>query len=1585
MSVVFEFEKIALQCSENISVIFNDIKLSYHELNKKSNQIANYILCNFKRPKEYPIPLIIETSEYTIITILAILKLGYSYVPIASNCPRDKMNDILNNIKSDIIITNTNYNNEDYNVINVNNIDFSQYDNKNLNIDINSRDLAYIIYTSGSTGKPKGVMIEHRSILNLCNSICDLYSLYGKQNCKSNLFSCYVWDVFVGEMFGNLLRGNTIYIFPDTLKTDVNELYKYINMNDIEICYIPPALLSVLPYDDKCCIKTIMFAGEKCDKKTGDFWSSKVNLYNCYGPAECTIYSTISHITKNKYVNTIGKPLKNIIVHVFDENNSEIFKSHTNGELYIGGECLARGYYNNISLTNEKFVHINNELLYKTGDIVYYDDNNEIVYVCRNDNQVNLNGKRVEMESISNIINENENINNSYVTCVNDDENINKYLICYYTINKNFYYKSIVNNIASNNINVNLFDFSEYNDDEYTVWKSSLTGKTIPTCEMEDWTKNTIKKINFPKKKNKILEIGCGNGLILFNILDKIEHYVGIDVSQNTVEYLKNKTKKINCNINIHCSEIFDFIKNNDNYDNYFDIILINSVVQYFPSEDYLLNCLKLSEKLLNTRGVIFIGDIRNNNFIDIFNGIKKYNFDDKELLISPDFFKNLYNVFEKKYYYKLNSKESFYCNEMTLFRYDVNIIFEYEGDKYITEIEYDKHDDDIYLNRNIIIKNIPDGRKMNDTQSFIKILNMLQYCTYDILINDNYYYFDIVIYNTSPIYNCVECDNNINIYNFFNIPNKTNLNKFYSNNIINFLRTKCDDFCIPKKFYMLDKFILNNSGKIDKLKLPRINNQYYKYNILSDNENFLLNIISEVTNVNKNTIDIDNHFQNLGIDSISVIKICLELKKYNKILSVKDFFTYGSIRKISEHIIDGCCEYIGDNEKTKLCEEKDDKIYEIYNNNDDIYVIHHSFGEFEQNCDNAIKNTTEFIKFLLNNNKTVMLAAFNYDSVKTGKHDITRKSQVGFYSDYILHNIIDAEKTNNPVFSWVVCGKLKKELLNCDETSAFDENSVFDFLSNCKYNVKYLFINNHHFTHFCHCEKKNNINYRYNKVFYLDNGKYKYNVRNTYIDPKYRDIEVFELNNISKINYYNGFIKYFYLKDIQTQLDLILKTDPLYLIENKEYVQNKIDEKYDAYTLMKKLYPICRSITGNGVRKTLEIIANIIKITLYEIPSGTDAYDWIIPMEWNINDAYIKNSKGDKIIDFQKNNLHILSYSIPINTSMNFNELKEHIYYIEKYPNWIPYLTTYYNNNWGFALSYNDYLSMDKNENYEVVIDTSFKKGYLTYADYIIPGKTKKEILLSTYICHPSMCNDILSGIVVLTYLADYLSKNNNYYTYRIVFVPETIGAITYIKNNFPELKNNVVGGYTLSCVGDEGEFTYMKTRDENHMIDKVTLHILKYYTNNNFKTRYFKDCGSDERQYNYPGVDLNIGSLMKTKYGEFSEYHTSADNFDLVTEKGLNDSLDMYKKCIECIEKNHYYINVNLCEPQLGKRNLYNVIGGQKDKNKVIYNRRVILYYCDGKHDLIDIANILDICVSELYEEIDVLLSSGLIKIKN
>ncbi len=417
-----------------------------------------------------------------------------------------------------------------------------------------------------------------------------------------------------------------------------------------------------------------------------------------------------------------------------------------------------------------------------------------------------------------------------------------------------------------------------------------------------------------------------------------------------------------------------------------------------------------------------------------------------------------------------------------------------------------------------------------------------------------------------------------------------------------------------------------------------------------------------------------------------------------------------------------------------------------------------------------------------------------------------------------------------------------------------------------------------------------------------------------------------------------------------------------------------------NMYELIKELFPICRSITGNGVRETLEIIKKYISIEILEVPTGTKVFDWKIPKEWNINDAYVIAPNGEKIIDFKKSNLHIVNYSIPIKKKMQLNELEKNLHYITEKPNTIPYLTSYYKENWGFCIEYNKFKNLKEGE-YDVVIDSSLSKGNLTYGEFLIKGETENEILISTYVCHPSMCNDNLSGVVLAVFLAKYLKNISNFYSIRFLFIPETIGAIAWLSKNEKHI-DKIKHGLVITCVGDTGKFTYKKSRKGDSDIDKICEYVLKK-SNMPFKIIDFFPSGSDERQFCSPGFNLPVGSLMKTMYSKFSEYHTSDDNLEYIKPEGLQQSFDMYKLVIDFVDKNKKYVNLNpKCEPQLGKRGLYNNLGGQRNAEESDRACLYILNYSDSNHSLLDISEKSGISFEIILRAAERLLKCNLIR---
>ena len=406
-----------------------------------------------------------------------------------------------------------------------------------------------------------------------------------------------------------------------------------------------------------------------------------------------------------------------------------------------------------------------------------------------------------------------------------------------------------------------------------------------------------------------------------------------------------------------------------------------------------------------------------------------------------------------------------------------------------------------------------------------------------------------------------------------------------------------------------------------------------------------------------------------------------------------------------------------------------------------------------------------------------------------------------------------------------------------------------------------------------------------------------------------------------------------------------------------------------DRMKLIEELYPICRSITGNGVRETLSILEKHFPLEIYEVASGKKVFDWEVPEEWNISDGYIECPDGNKIANFHDNNLHVMSYSQRVNATMSLEELKDHIHTLPDHPNWIPYRTMYYDRSWAFCLSQNVLDSLPKGM-YRAFIDASHTKGSLSYAEAVFPGTSGKEVLFSTYVCHPSMCNDNLSSVSIVASLAKYISKKSSLeHTYRFIFVPETIGAITWLSQN-QKLFRKIIAGVNFSCTGNEGTLTFKKSRRENSLADIMMSNTLKEIGYDHDIVD-FSPLGSDERQYCSQGINLPMVTLMRSPPGKFDEYHTSADNMDIISEKSLDEVYQACVSFIENLEKNKTYINMyGKCEPQLGKRGLYRKVGGQRTNETSQKAIKWVLSYSDGKHDLLEISNKSGICINDLHD---------------
>lgn len=417
-----------------------------------------------------------------------------------------------------------------------------------------------------------------------------------------------------------------------------------------------------------------------------------------------------------------------------------------------------------------------------------------------------------------------------------------------------------------------------------------------------------------------------------------------------------------------------------------------------------------------------------------------------------------------------------------------------------------------------------------------------------------------------------------------------------------------------------------------------------------------------------------------------------------------------------------------------------------------------------------------------------------------------------------------------------------------------------------------------------------------------------------------------------------------------------------------------------EMHDLITKLYPICRSITGDGVRKSLHILQQQIPLEIHEVPTGTKVFDWTVPKEWNVRDAYVKNCLGEKVIDFQALNLHLLNYSTPIHQRMSLSELKEHLFALPEHPDLVPYRTSYYKENWGFCLSHNQLQKLEDGE-YEIFIDSSLENGYLTYGEYYLPGEVEDEVLFSCHICHPSLCNDNLSGMALATFLADHLSLQPRRYSYRFLFIPGTIGSITWLSLN--ETKTHrIKHGLVISGVGDAGGMTYKKSRRSDAEIDRAAIHVLKH-TERESKIEEFSPYGYDERQYCSPGFNLPIGRLTRTPFGKYAEYHTSADNLEFVKPSYLTDSWMTYLEVIDVLENNRNYLNTNSkCEPQLGRRGLYGAVGGEQDKKIDEMAMLWVLNLSDGNHTLLDIANRAGVKFQEINRAAIVLIKAGLLQ---
>jgi aminopeptidase-like protein len=414
-------------------------------------------------------------------------------------------------------------------------------------------------------------------------------------------------------------------------------------------------------------------------------------------------------------------------------------------------------------------------------------------------------------------------------------------------------------------------------------------------------------------------------------------------------------------------------------------------------------------------------------------------------------------------------------------------------------------------------------------------------------------------------------------------------------------------------------------------------------------------------------------------------------------------------------------------------------------------------------------------------------------------------------------------------------------------------------------------------------------------------------------------------------------------------------------------------------YDVVADLYPICRSITGDGVRETLRRLQRLASLTVHEVPSGTDVFDWTVPREWNVRDAYVKDSGGERVVDFRRSNLHVVNYSVPVRGRMSLEELRPHLFTLPDKPDWIPYRTSYYSESWGFCLSHRQFEALEAGE-YEVCIDSSLEPGSLTYGECYLPGESTDEILITCHVCHPSLANDNLSGVAIAAYLARHLGRVAHRYSYRFLFIPGTIGSITWLARN-ESIVPRIRHGLVLACLGDSGRFTYKKSRRGNATMDRAAVHVLSQ--RGDHEVQEFSPYGYDERQLCSPGFNLPVGRLSRTPHGRFPEYHTSADDLSFVHPAELAGSFSACLAILDVLEGDRTYVSQNpKCEPQLGKRGLYHAIGGPAHSPDNEMAMLWVLNLADGEHSLLDVTERSGLPFDAVRGAAEVLREHGLLK---
>ncbi len=626
----------------------------------------------------------------------------------------------------------------------------------------------------------------------------------------------------------------------------------------------------------------------------------------------------------------------------------------------------------------------------------------------------------------------------------------------------------------------------------------------------------------------------------------------------------------------------------------------------------------------------------------------------------------------------------------------------------------------------------------------------------------------------------------------------------------------------------------------------------------------------------------------------------------------------------------------------------------------------------------------------------TVVHPAFSYSFCKNQKFDLENTPGIGGVFAEMARKDPDSVRSADANFSVVAIGKHANFFTANAPEYSFGKNSFWErFLQKNGKFVNFNFDAASTFIHYV--EKQLGVPYRYDKAFkgkMIVEGKsieksffhFVYDMEKpehvaffSKFDRKAKQMGLAKTANLGR-----GQIVSITAKNAFELIEKELPSNPSFLIQGDQVfpeIKTELNHYFD------RLFPIHRSLTGDGNRKTLQILSKLVDIEVKEIPSGTTCFDWTVPPEWNIKEAWIKDGNGNKIIDIANHNLHLLGYSEPFHGKLSYEELKPHLYSLADQPDLIPYLTSYYKRRWGFCLSHDQLLSLDTSQTYEVFIDSSLDEGgSLTIGEAIIKGESEKEILFSTYICHPSLASNELSGPLVTSFIYKKLKELSKIkplkYTYRFLFVPETIGSIYMLSKMGNYWKQHLQAGFIITCIGDDGPFTYKRSRLGEALPDRVAELILNQ-TEENYNIVDFFPSGSDERQYCSPGFNLPVGSLMRSMYAEYPEYHTSADNKAYISFEAMEKSVNKYLDIIEVIEKNEKYVNtMPYCEPQLGKRGLYPTLGSQKGTRDAVAAMMWVLNLADGEHDLISIAERSKVPVKQLIAAIDKLIENGILK---